>query len=46
MGSLSGTRSRDQLGTGEQLMKEATKIAKPAASHNVSKNQAEGGAVL
>ncbi|KAL9427045.1 hypothetical protein AB3S75_033767 [Citrus x aurantiifolia] len=46
MGSLSGTRSRDPLGTGEQLMKEATKTAEPAASRNVSKNQAEGGAVL
>lgn len=46
MGSLSGTRSRDQLGTGEQLMKEVKKTAEPAASCNVSKNQAEGGAVL
>ena len=46
MGSLSGTRSRDQLGTGEQLMKEAKKTAEPAASCNVSKNQADGGAVL
>ena len=46
MGSLSGTRSRDQLVTGEQLMKEATKTAEPAASRNVSTNQAEGGAVL
>lgn len=46
MGSLSGTRSRDQLGTGEKLMNEATKTAEPAASRNVSTNQAEGGAVL
>ncbi|KAK9179229.1 hypothetical protein WN943_028428 [Citrus x changshan-huyou] len=46
MGLLSGTRSMDQLGTGKQLMKEATKTAEPAASRNVSKNQAEGGAVL